>query len=186
MVGRYRLSAGFPFLESRDPPSAKKIVARSELCGTQRVKKLHTWISAASSLLQGHIHGGEKLALSDLHEAVMKQHEAPHIQGEQKLQSRIIDEAAEKQQFFNNAVSLLLHRNPGMQVFQHRCFIPASRKSESASFPPLCNGLEAAMKQQKSESASFCPTQLDTHFPRKGFLCLPMNGCPCMLLQNLF
>ena len=58
------------------------------------------------------------------------------------------------------------------------------QKSESASFPPPCNGLEAAMKQQKSESAIFCPTQLDTHFPRKCFLCLPMNGCPCILPQN--
>ena len=87
-----------------------------QLCGTQRVKKLHSRISAASSLLQSHIQGGEKLALSDLHEAVMKQHEAPHIQGEQKLQSRIIDEAAVKQQFFSNAASSVLHANPRVQV----------------------------------------------------------------------
>ena len=46
---------------TRGPPSAKKIIARSELCGTQRVKKLHSRISAASSLLHGHRLGGEKL-----------------------------------------------------------------------------------------------------------------------------
>ena len=102
---------------TRGPPSAKEIIARTELCGTQRVKKLHSRISAASSLLQGHIQGGEKLALLDLHEAVMKQHEAPHIQGEQKLQSRIINEAAVKQQFFSNAASSVLHANPRVQVF---------------------------------------------------------------------
>ena len=108
--------------ESRGPPSAKKIIARTELCGTQRVKKLHSRISAASSLLQGHYREGENLhsrisaASSLLHghyregenlhsRICMKQHEALHIQGEQKLQSRIIDEAAVKQQFFSNAAS---------------------------------------------------------------------------------
>ena len=156
-------------LSTRGPPSAKKVIARTELCGTQRVKKLHSRISAASLLLQGHIHGGEKLALLDLYEAVMKQHEAPHIQGELKLQSQIFDEAT---------------------VFQQRCFIGAScksesasfplpeydheadmkqQKSESASFPPPCNGLEAAMKQQKSESAIFW---WDT------FGCVPHNWAP--------
>ena len=59
----------------------------------------------------------QKVALSDLHEAAMKQHEALHIQGEQKLQSRIIGEAAVKQQFFSNAASSLLHANPRVQVF---------------------------------------------------------------------
>ena len=88
-----------------------------------------------------------KLALSDLHEAAMKQQEAPHIKGDQKLQSRIIDEAAVKQQFFSTAASSLLHANPRVQVFPLPVYV-----------------LEAAMKQQKSESARFCPTQLDTLF----------------------
>ena len=61
--------------------------------------------------------GRGKLALSDLHEAAMKQHEALHIQGEQKLQSRIINEAAVKQQFFSNAASSLLRANPRVQLF---------------------------------------------------------------------
>ena len=59
----------------------------------------------------------QKVALSDLHEAAMKQQEALHIQGEQKLQSRIIGEAAMKQLFFSYAASSLLHANPRVQVF---------------------------------------------------------------------
>ena len=59
----------------------------------------------------------QKVALSDLHEAAMKQHEALHVQGEQKLQSRIISEAVVKQQFFSNAASSLLHANTRVQVF---------------------------------------------------------------------